>query len=71
MVESRIANDALLAHLAQAVAIRHGRQIEDVMGDVRRFSWPQEDGLDQREALIRFMCGRITSQPRAKRQGGP
>jgi hypothetical protein len=41
------------------------------MGDVRRFSWPQEDGLDQREALIRFMCGRITSQPRAKRQGGP
>lgn len=71
MPGTRFLHDALIGHLARAVAVRHSRNIDEVMGEVSRFEWPEDDGLDQREALIRFMCGRIRFDPRGKRRSGP
>ena len=48
-----------------------GLVLGEVLGEVKRFKWPEDDGLDQREALIRFMCGRIATEPRDRRQSGP
>ncbi len=68
MPGTRFLADELIGHLAHAIAARHSRDLGEVLGEVKRFKWPEDDGLDQREALIRFMCGRIATEPRDKRR---
>jgi hypothetical protein len=71
LLHKAITGDPLLDHLVEAISIRHGHSVKYIMGEVRRFSWPADDRLDQREALIRFMAGRLMAPVRAGRQDGP
>lgn len=64
-------DDELIGHLARAWAVRHGREISAIMGDVGRFEWPEDDDLNEREALIRFICRMIVIVPRSSGRSGP